>query len=496
MKPAGFATVTLALLLPCAATASPLFEIVGGSNGPGGLAARAASPSAASTYFNPALLADAAQEFDLGALVLSDQISLTLDGRPGGDVPLVVGDRTALDPGSRAPIPNDTVPTSWLQRGCAESQCSGRAFAARPRQGDGSSGNTRAYTTIGLVSRIRDPWLVLGLHAIVPVGDFTTMRSFYNDEREQLFSNSLHPELYADQLTATSLAFGAGSRVSKLLSFGLSFTLSLTNSADARTYVRDPVDYGLLQLDNEVKVTTAVSPHFGATLTPTERLRLSATFHTEQELIIRTGIAATLPSGSESRATLEEVHDFVPWTAAVGGSYDAYRGVRHTLGVVWTATYEAWSRYRDRHGETPRDEGADLGFRDIVTAAMGLRHTHGALRTYVDFQARPSPIPEQVGRSNYVDNDRLGIALGADVTVELFGFQLRPGLGAVAHRLLPRYQKKRSELIRDEVPDGAVDRNLEPIEGTAGLQTNNPGWPGFASEGWIYGGSVWLALLY
>jgi hypothetical protein len=109
------------------ALASPLFEIVGGSTGQGGLVARSTSPSTASTYFNPALLADADQGFTLGALVLSNQISLTLDGRPGGDVPALIGDRTALDPRSRAPIPNDTVPTGWLENGCSATQCAGNA---------------------------------------------------------------------------------------------------------------------------------------------------------------------------------------------------------------------------------------------------------------------------------------------------------------------------------------------------------------------------------
>jgi hypothetical protein len=39
-------------------------------------------------------------------------------------------------------------------------------------------------------------------------------------------------------------------------------------------------------------------------------------------------------------------------------------------------------------------------------------------------------------------------------------------------------------LVKDEVPDdGQVGG--EPIAGAAGLQTNNPGWPGFTSQGWI-----------
>jgi hypothetical protein len=48
----------------------------------------------------------------------------------------------------------------------------------------------------------------------------------------------------------------------------------------------------------------------------------------------------------------------------------------------------------------------------------------------------------------------------------------------------------------DELPDDAVDARGDPFPGAAGLQTNNPGWPGFGSDGWILGGSLTLTLLY
>jgi long-chain fatty acid transport protein len=497
MKRRFLLCLSAVLAAPANAAASPLFELAGGTMGQGGFNARGAGPGAASAYFNPALLPDSSQEFDLGFLVLSDQISMTLDGRPSGNVPLVVGERTALDPNTHAPIPNDTVPTQWLQRGCSVTSCGTSAFAPRPRQAQGSSGVTRTYTTIGLVSKIMDPVLVLGVHAIVPNASFTQMSSFYNDEREQLFSNSLHPELYSDRLTATSLAFGAGSRLSKRLSVGLSFTLSLTNDAAAATYVRDPVDYSKLLLDNKVGVTTAVAPHLGVTYTPVDRLRLSGTFHSEQKLVIRTGITATLPGGTESHADITAVHDFVPWTAALAGSLDLNPRAKHAVGLAWTVAYEAWSRYLDRHGERPGDVyGPAAAWKDVVTGSVGVRYAHARTRSYLDFSVHPSPVPLQTGRSNYVDNDRAGVALGSDYDVKLGGYHLRPGLGLQAQHLFSRYQAKNDAAIRDEFPDGSVDKNLTPLPGSQGLQTNNPGWPGFASDGWILGANVWVSLVY
>jgi hypothetical protein len=77
------------------------------------------------------------------------------------------------------------------------------------------------------------------------------------------------------------------------------------------------------------------------------------------------------------------------------------------------------------------------------------------------------------------------------------------GLQAQAHRLLSRHQNKlptptradgenvTPDLVKDEVPDDAQVSG-EPFEGAEGLQTNNPGWPGFASEGWVFASSLYL----
>ena len=35
-----------------------------------------------------------------------------------------------------------------------------------------------------------------------------------------------------------------------------------------------------------------------------------------------------------------------------------------------------------------------------------------------------------------------------------------------------------------------------PVAGREGVQTNNPGFPGFGSSGWVYGGGVHVAVEY
>lgn len=472
------------------AGASPLFELLGGIGGDGGLNARAIGSSPAAAYFNPALLAKAKRQLELGMFMLSDQIEMILDGRPGGDVPLVVGDRNAFDPNTGIPIPNDTVPTGWLEDGGAD------GLTPSPRQAAGTSGKSRGYAVLGLVAPIIEDKLAVGLQTIVPMGTFTTTNAFFNDEREQFFSNSLHAELYSDRLTAMSLAFGIGGALGDSVSVGAGMTVNLDNTAEASTYVRDPADYDQLRLSTAVNVNTSIAPHFGVNFRANDSVSVSGTVHTEQKFVVDTQFGATLPDGKKSQTTRTSIHNFVPLSAGLGADFVFDPHAESRFGVVATMVFERWSDYVDRHGERPDQYGSKFGWDDTFTGGIGLRY-EGVSKAQLDLTYHPSPVPEQIGRSNYVDNDRLSMAFGISRAFEIGdGVSLAPGGQFQVHRLLPRYQAKDDDLIRDEFPDGAVDDNLVPIASSEGLQTNNPGWPGFQSQGWILAGGVTVSLIY
>lgn len=116
------------------------------------------------------------------------------------------------------------------------------------------------------------------------------------------------------------------------------------------------------------------------------------------------------------------------------------------MSVVGSLDYGFWSSYQDRHGQSPAMYGPDLAWRDTMSGALGVRHEYKDARAFVD-------------------------------------------------RFVPRYQQKDSSRIVDELPDGSVFGNThDPVPGASGLQTNNPGWPGFSSGGWIWGGAVTLSM--
>jgi long-chain fatty acid transport protein len=487
-----------------AAYASPLFDLTGGVQGQGGLNARMVQGGAASAYFNPAFLAGAEQGFELGLLVLSDEIGIRVAARPvGADIPVAAaGAQFPNDP-----LPHNGVPTQWLEQGSKEP-----LIAARPRQAAGSGHNLRTYQVLGLVHKFFEGRLGLGIYGLIPHGTFTTASAFYSDEREQYFSNSLHSELYSDRLTATSLAFATGLQVTEALSIGISATLALKATAASPTYLKSIGRFQDILISSNVAVNTALAPHFGAVYRPTERWHVSATVHTPQQFEVEAKFKFLVVTGEnngvDEGAGVTFIHDYLPWKISAGSSYDIVRTNETSVAVVGGVTYARWSAYVDRHNQRP---AGPYAWYDTLGGSAGVRYQRGPLRGLFDGVYEPSPVPDQTGRTNYVDNDRLGAGLGFDYAFQFLGGKLRAGIQTQVHRFLPRRTHKlaaystgmtRPDLVIDEVPDDAT-AGIDPVtgiaralEGREGLQTNNPGWPGFFSAGWITGGSLHVTLNY
>ncbi len=489
---------SLCLLASTEASASPLVDLAGPIGGEGGANAVVSGASAASAYFNPALLVDADEDLLVGFAVISQQVGVALDGRDGGDVPDVVAGRDILGPGGQ-PISNASVPTSWLRNGCPggtdPGDCPPPGFAARPRQSQGSGQQTRTYLALGIVKHVVPDRFSLGMYAMLPFSGFTTANSFYPDEREALFSNSLHPELYGDRLNALSFVFGGAFKILPTLSLGVGLSLNFTNSAGAATYVRDSTNYDTLLLNDAVKTQLDVAPTAGVRWLPAKWLRIGGTVHAPEHFVVDTTISGTLPSGTESSTSRHDVYDYMPWMVRFGAEADVAKRGLWSMTLDGSVNYAMWSSYLDRHGGSPADYGNDLAWKDTLSVAVGTRQHYGSARAWLDLRYVPSPVPAQVGRSNYVDNDRVGVVAGADVQGTVGQTKLRPGIALFIDRLLPRHVTKDDARIVDELPDGAIYGSThDPVQGAKGLQTNNPGWPGFGSRGWFWGATVTLSV--
>jgi long-chain fatty acid transport protein len=495
------------------AAASPLFDIAGGVGDQGGFQGRTVEGGASAAYYNPALLVDAEAGVSAGFFVLGTDINISYAARPGAqyNVPNLAN---ATYPGGGA-LPSAPLPTNLLQNG-APASGGNPAIPARPRGSEGTGHQTFSYDMIGLVVKLFEDRLALGVYGLIPNGNFTALSEFYPDEREQYFSNSLHPELYGDRLLGVSFAFGAGYKISDALSIGAGATLSLAANGVTPVFVPNADDLGNLLIDSNIKVDAGLAPHFGVSYKPGSRWRVTGTAHAPSQLKIIDEFTFTLAGGQGSKSTITFVHDYMPWQFGAGASYDIAQEKHDTLTVAVSGLLGLWSTYVDRTGETPDEETGGIpayGWCNTISPTAGVRYQHDDVGTFLDATYVPTPVPLQTGRSNYVDNDRVGTDLGANYTFTLLHTTMRVGAQFELQRLIPRAQAKLPTpnepdgldhypaLVRDEAPDNAIGPSSNGI-GTAplgtpvqGLQTNNPGWPGFGSEGWVVGGGVYLSVI-
>ncbi len=487
-------------LAPAVATASPLLELAGDTLSEGGLQPRTVPGGAAAAYFNPALLIDSPSTLALGFIVLDQGIGITLAGRPGPEFAVPEGlENAGHADGSR--FDNYAIATNLLQNG-REKTAIQEAFVARPRQAAGTGHETLTYAGVGLNVHLFDDHLAIGFHGIVPAGEFTKMKAFFNDEREQYFSNSLHPELYSDRMTAISIALGAGVKILDELSLGAGATIALKTNVVAAAYVVDTGALDQLLLDLDAPVNIGVSPHFGASYRPVEPLRLSATAHAPKQVELSSGFTFLLANGIEQASGLTFVLDYMPWQFGLGTAFTPLDQPANEVTLAGSLLYSCWSTYVDRHGDEPSEAYA---WSDTLSPVLGVRWRWYRLVTSADASFTPTPVPEQTGRTNYVDNDRVSGGLGVKYGWELWGTEITVGTQLQAHHLLVRRHTKlptptspdgrniAPDLVKDEVPDDA-QLSGQPVAGIEGLQTNNPGWPGFESQGWILGGSLYLGV--
>lgn len=484
------------------AEASPLFDLTGDMQGNGGLQARTIPGGAAAAYFNPALLDDVPGSMQFGVMLLRQEIGIAVDNRPGPQYDIPEGISSAFHSDFNR-LDRYAIPTRMLELG-RPGDMRTKPFLARPRQHAGTGQETYAYMGFGLVVKAFKDHLTLGIHGMVPFGEFTTIHAFYSDEREQYFSNSLHPELYGARLTAPSLAFAAGVRLIKGLSLGVGATLSLKAAAVAPTYVTDTGNYETILIDMDTGVNVSLTPHFGISYRfLDERFRVTATAHPPRQMEFGTSFTFLLASGTEQSAGVPFVLNYTPWMIGGGAAFDILHGPDDALTVSGTLLYSAWSTYVDRHGDRPTP---NFKWLDVISPVLGMRYRQGKVSMLADVAYTPSPIPEQAGRSNYVDNDRVSGALGSELGFQLFEVDMQIGLNLQAHHLLEQHHTKlrtptdasganlAPELVKDEVPDDA-EISGDPVVGREGLQTNNPGFPGFGSEGWIFAGSLYLRVM-
>jgi long-chain fatty acid transport protein len=343
-----------------------------------------------------------------------------------------------------------------------------------------------------------------GLGATFPMPSLLDFKTWYNDEREQHFTNRLHFERFGEFDNLLTFYPALSYAPIEWLSLGMALKLDLAMGMGTGIYLPqgDQWEYAYIAPSGEVKpalrpiAALAFKTPFGLSVGLVYRYQS----YMDIDLDVRIRIWSVEQGQEGPQNQFVQTHrytvGFEPSEVALAAGYE--RGIfKMEVGSTW----QHWSNYKDRHGNDwthpawneSAGQWKDPEFDNVFTVHGGIElwvAEPAALRAGLAYY--PSPMPSQVGRYNYVDNDILLYSLGAGFRFDVFGRTVTADVaGQLWHmrelsvnKLLGAELSTQDGGLVDEVPDDMTNYETgEPLAGAEGLQTNNPGFPGYSLGG-------------
>ena len=486
-----FLCLTFFICFSSVLSASSVLELVGAQDSVHPFTSRIISTGAEAAYFNPADLATLDDSFKIGFGMTIQNKSIKHGVRPDGyDIPSQIYDvdtgnmGVGID-GFYAPMATEDL---LNKRGSSDYD----SFDGAIMLGAVKNIARKSLEKIG-------GQLAVGVYALLPLSGIQTQEPFFNDSREQYFSNSLQFELYGDRLKQFSAAVALAGRFGRYFRIGAGLAISTYTKTQNRVFVPSPTNPSLQLINAKMNVGASVMPYFSFVANPVAGWHLTGTFHfpTNTGIVKLNNEMQVLgweyEDGSKKGYLTAEssmTAGYQPIKLSIGTYYNI--NIKNDYQITPMAGFEwsRWSTYVNRHGEKPLDK-----WNDIFSATAGLMMRHPERRAAFGFNYVPSPVPDQTGRENYVDNDRFGFSLGYheyfSVTEQV---KIGAGISGSLQWLLSRTEEKDLERdqkdggLIDELPDdakyyGSQTEEFEKMK--EGLQTNNPGFPGWTSKGFL-----------
>ncbi len=449
--------------------------------------------SMASLYSNPAILPDVKRELDIGFIFAYTDFSTSLMQRPSGvDVPLSyynsdVGVESSEGMTDR-PLPTVELPI---------------------KRHDNHIDTHNEYLTLSFGYNFNRDDLMAGLHVALPVSGMASIHTHHDNEMGQYNTNTVHFTRFGEWDKVFSLLLGLGYRPVEWISLGASLQLAAQTVVDMRTYVPDSTVSNSVVADTKMKIKSAVRPIVGVNFRPLDwfsfgvawRYKLMIKSNAKTKMVLWNFHDSENPdeNGLErlkiSETSVPMVFNYEPMelSGSIGFQHSGFTGQAQV-------TWNRWVDFRDHHDLSPQDaayfevvnEGdieidkGKYGFKDTVSANFGLSYTY-----YEDWEVRiggavyPSPVPEQTGRTNFADNTVFMLSLGKRFSWQVWEDHIELELALQFWDMLKKTVHKDASQIRDEFPDGAKTiLEMQEMPESTGLQTNNPGFPGYSLKGW------------
>ena len=345
----------------------------------------------------------------------------------------------------------------------------------------------------GMVGSFGIDDLRVGALIFTPVNRLGLQQTHFADEREQYASNQLHFELLGARQQRQVIMLGASWRLADALSIGAGISFLPKIEGVNRVYLDNPTDQSDIEITLENDQSGRVAPVVGLMVKPAESLRFGLSWRGEL-FVSFDGVNEIQVRGFQEQGefpilqSIKVVQNYTPHTFTFGAAFVE----QDDLTVSLDATLALWSNYLNHQGER------DQGFEDTISARLGVeKRLSDAFELRAGLGFEPTPVPEQVGRTSYVDNDRVVASIGGGHPLPWMDGQVELSWVMQLHHLVARDPDKASalaypdcapgvETLCDELPDDRPDPVTGlPVPEHEGLQTGSPGFPGFQSFGQI-----------
>jgi long-chain fatty acid transport protein len=284
------------------------------------------------------------------------------------------------------------------------------------------------------------------------------------------------------------IIFGLAFAPVSWLKLGAGFTFSMVSSTYNDILVNNPLNPSQADINVKVSMDFILAPVGGITFAY-KGFALAFSMRDSQSFQLL-GSNKSMIHGMEGtddyiqEIPLNHHMHFSPLTISAGLSYSM-----NGFTITSDASYLMWSAYVDNHGK-------DAGFDDSFELGIGTEVTlFKVIRARTGFKYAASPVPDQIGRTNFADNDKYFITVGAGYTVTLLGLSFI----ADAHLqfvMLP--ERVTFKKLPDTVESCTTGTSsiCDEDDSMTGLQTGNTGFPGFSSAGYIIAGGVTITWVF
>jgi hypothetical protein len=456
-------------------------------------------------YSNPALLTQVEEGFHVGFHFVQPMMHVDLMNRPANaDVPITFYDSDVGLAGSNLERP---LPTAELRIRRASNQVD--SFVSYLGLGFVSTLGVEEFLRTAL--DLPKLGFRFGLAALVPTSGLLSIASQYPDEREQFFSNTVHLVRFGEWSQVLSLQFGLAFQPVSWLSIGLAAEGGLNVKATLDMYIPEATVQDFALVNAAFEAAPAARGVIGLAAQPLDWLSIGLVWRDRRFSEVDADAMLNLwnyhePGNATEPKRVQQRHllalDFEPMevSLAVGVRFER-------LFAQASVTWNHWSDFIDTHHKRAQEnavweEGdpADMRYEwdDTFSLALGLGYEYlDGLSFSAGGGWRPSPVPPQVGRTNYADADLFNVAAGHRVDLPIGQRVLRIDAGLQLWIMGETTVHKDPAQTKDEFPDEA--RTLiggQPMPEAAGLQTNNPGFPGYTFGGLALAGTLTVAYLF